>query len=339
MINGRPQSINWADKYVPAILEAWYPGSQGGIAIAEILFGDYNPSGKLTVTFPKTVGQIPFNFPSKPGSQVDGGHGIGLKGNQSRAHGALYYFGHGLSYTSFDYKNLQLSSKKIGTNESLKVSFELTNSGDVGGTEIVQLYTRDLVSSVTTFEKNLRGFESIYLEAGETKMVEFTILPEHLELLNIDDEWVVEPGDFKIMIGASSVDIRLEDKFTVGESSNMLQREAIQVISDPISNSAKNVLDKNETTWWKGSKSNSITLSVSNLEKVGTLSVSFAEDSKIGSEFMIQLSSGGGQFLNEHTAKVDASRKFKLELNRSGVSDIRFLIESGEISISNMEIK
>ncbi len=117
LINGRPLSINWADKFVPAILEAWYPGSKGGIAVADVLFGDYNPGGKLTVTFPKTVGQIPFNFPCKPSSQIDGGKNPGADGNMSRANGALYPFGYGLSYTTFEYSDLRISPAVITPNQ------------------------------------------------------------------------------------------------------------------------------------------------------------------------------------------------------------------------------
>ena len=156
LINGRPLSVNWADKFVPAILEAWYPGSKGGIAVADVLFGDYNPGGKLTVTFPKTVGQIPFNFPAKPASQVDGGKNPGLDGNMSRINGALYPFGYGLSYTTFEYSDIQLSPKVITPNETATVTLKVTNTGDMAGDEVVQLYTRDVLSSVTTYEKNLR---------------------------------------------------------------------------------------------------------------------------------------------------------------------------------------
>lgn len=129
LINGRPLSINWADKFVPAILEAWYPGSKGGTALADILFGDYNPGGKLTVTFPKSVGQIPFNFPCKPSSQVDGGQNMGLDGNMTRVNGALYPFGYGLSYTTFEYSDLEISPKVITPNERVQVSLKVTNTG------------------------------------------------------------------------------------------------------------------------------------------------------------------------------------------------------------------
>ena len=209
LINGRPLSINWADKFVPAILEAWYPGSKGGTALADILFGDYNPGGKLTVTFPKSVGQIPFNFPCKPSSQVDGGQNMGLDGNMTRVNGALYPFGYGLSYTTFEYSDLEISPKVITPNERVQVSLKVTNTGKRAGDEVVQLYTRDVISSVTTYEKNLAGFERIHLRPGETQTVTFTLDRKHFELLNADMKWVVEPGEFSIMAGASSEDIRL----------------------------------------------------------------------------------------------------------------------------------
>ena len=209
LIYGRPLSVNWADKYDPAILEAWYPGSKGGVALADILFGDYNPGGKLTVTFPKTVGQIPFNFPCKPASQIDGGKNAGPDGNMSRINGALYPFGYGLSYTTFEYSNLEITPKVITPNEKATVRLKVTNTGKYAGDEVVQLYTRDVLSSVTTYEKNLAGFERIHLEPGETKEVTFILDRKHLELLDADMKRVVEPGDFAIMAGASSEDIRL----------------------------------------------------------------------------------------------------------------------------------
>ena len=215
LINGRPLSINWADKFVPAIIEAWYPGSQGGRAIADVLSGDYNPGGKLTVTFPKSVGQIPFNFPAKPNSQVDGGEKPGLKGNMTRVNGPLYPFGYGLSYTTFEYSDLSLSSNKIYSRQPVKVGLTVKNTGDRTGDEVVQLYIRDVVSSVTTYEKQLKGFERVHLSPGESKHVEFTINPDDLQLFNAENKWVVEPGTFKVMIGSSSEDIRLNGQFEV----------------------------------------------------------------------------------------------------------------------------
>ena len=207
LLNGRPMSINWVNKYVPAVVEAWLPGAQGGTAIAEVLFGDYNPGGKLTVTFPKTVGQIPFNFPTKPNAQWEN--------EKSRVNGALYYFGHGLSYTTFEYSNLQISPVRQTTDGQIRIAFDVKNTGQRAGTEIVQLYTRDLVSSVTTYEKNLRGFERVELQPGQTRTVTFVLSKADLALWDRNMRFVVEPGTFRVMIGSSSEDIRLKGEFEI----------------------------------------------------------------------------------------------------------------------------
>jgi len=208
LLNGRPMSINWVNKYVPGIIEGWFPGAQGGTAIAEVLFGDYNPSGKLTMTFPKTAGQIPYNFPTKPSAQWEG--------EKTRVNGALYYFGHGLSYTTFKYSNLKITPEKQSLNGEVKVSLDVQNTGPREGVEIVQLYTRDLVSSVTTYEKNLRGFQRVSLKPGETKSITFTLTPDDLSLWNRSMKFVVEPGMFRVMVGAASEDIRLQGEFEMG---------------------------------------------------------------------------------------------------------------------------
>ncbi|PYS89617.1 MAG: glycosyl hydrolase [Acidobacteria bacterium] len=207
LINGRPISINFADKYVPGIIEAWFPGAQGGTAIADVLFGDYDPGGRLTMTFPKTVGQIPYNFPTKPNAQAEG--------ERTRVNGALYYFGHGLSYTTFGYSNLRITPAKPKIGDIVNVSLDLQNTGTRIGDEVVQLYTRDVISSVTTYEKNLRGFERITLRPGERKTIRFTLTPADLSLWDRSMRFVVEPGVFRVMIGASSEDIRLDGEFEV----------------------------------------------------------------------------------------------------------------------------
>ena len=218
LINGRPMSINWVNKYVPGILEAWFPGVQGGTAIADVLFGDYNPGGKLTMTFPKTVGQIPFNFPTKPKAQWEG--------EKTRVNGALYYFGHGLSYTTFAYSNLEIrplawdAKPNFFSPHYISVRFEVQNTGAVEGDEIVQLYTRDVVSSVTTYEKNLRGFERVHLKPGEIKKVIFALTPDDLALWDRNMHFVVEPGKFKVMIGSGSEDIRLNGEFEIVAGQN-----------------------------------------------------------------------------------------------------------------------
>jgi beta-glucosidase len=210
LLNGRPISINWVNKYVPGIIEGWFPGAQGGTAIAEVLFGDYNPGGKLTMTFPKTAGQIPYNFPTKPSAQWEG--------EKSRVNGALYYFGYGLSYTTFAYSNLRVTPTQQKASGNVSVSVDVQNTGTREGTEIVQLYTRDLVSSVTTYEKNLRGFQRVLLKQGETKTITFTLTPADLSLWDREMKFVVEPGMFRVMIGASSEDIRLKADFEILQS-------------------------------------------------------------------------------------------------------------------------
>ena len=256
MINGRPNSINWAEKYIPAILETWYPGSQGGTAVADVLFGDYNPGGKLTVTIPKSVGQIPFNFPAKPASQVDGGKGVGMDGKMSRLNGALYPFGYGLSYTTFEYSDLEISSRLITPNQDVTITCNVTNTGKVAGDEVVQLYVRDLISSVTTYEKNLRGFERVQLKSGETKKVSFVIRPRDLQLLDKKNEWIIEPGDFAIMIGASSEDIRLNGTLTVKDYNQIVVRKS----GKEETGAYRLVIDGDENMGWTGAKGDYITL-------------------------------------------------------------------------------
>lgn len=207
-INSQPISFNWVKEKVPGILEAWYPGEYGGTAVADALFGDYNPGGKLTLTFPRSVGQLPMNFPSKPNAQTDAGDQVRLKGK-------LYPFGYGLSYTTFKYSNLRISPKETHTQGNVKVSFEVTNTGKRAGDEVVQMYIHELVTSVTTYEEKLRGFDRVHLKPGETKTVHFTITADDMGLWNKDNHFVVEPGQFKVMVGASSEDIKLQGTFNL----------------------------------------------------------------------------------------------------------------------------
>ena len=213
LINGQPLTINWENRYIPAILEAWFPNSIGGQTIAETLFGEYNPGGKLPVTFPKTLGQIELNFPFKPGSHAgqpgDGPNGYG----KTAVVGSLYPFGYGLSYTTFEYKNLHITPDKQGVQGKIEISMDLTNTGQRAGDEVVQLYVRDKLSSVITYDSQLRGFQRVTLQPGETRRIHFTLLPEDLEMLDKDMHWIVEPGEFEVLIGSSSEDIRLKGKF------------------------------------------------------------------------------------------------------------------------------
>jgi beta-glucosidase len=217
LINGRPLTINWANKYVPAIFEAWFPGAEGGTAIAEAIFGDINPGGKLTMTFPKSVGQLEYNFPFKPASQA-GQPGKGPNGGGSTLiTGALYPFGYGLSYTTFAYSNLNITPESQHKQGDIQVSVDIKNTGKLKGDEVVQLYLKDMVSSVTTYDTQLRGFERITLAPGETKTVKFTLHPDDLALLDKNMKWVVEPGAFEVRIGSSSEDIRIKKQFNITE--------------------------------------------------------------------------------------------------------------------------
>lgn len=215
LINGQPLTINWENRFIPAILEAWFPGPQGGTVIAETLFGEYNPGGKLTMTFPKSIGQIELNFPYKPGSHAgqpgDGPNGYG----KTSVVGPLYPFGHGLSYTTFAYSNLTLSPEEQNAQGEIQISVDITNTGKRKGDEVVQLYLKDKVSSVTTYEFDLRGFERISLNPGEKKTVRFTLKPDDMALLDKNMNWTVEPGEFVVMIGSSSQDIRLQKPFLI----------------------------------------------------------------------------------------------------------------------------
>ncbi len=213
MINGQPLTVNWENKYVPAILEAWFPGPESGQVIAETLFGDNNPCGKLPITFPKTVGQIEFNFPFKPGSQApqNGNNGWG----KTSVNGALYPFGYGLSYTTFEYSNLQVSPETEHQQGDVEVSVDVTNSGKRQGDDVIELYVKQEFSDVTTYEYDLRGFERVPLSPGEKETVHFTLHPDDLAILDKNMNWTVEPGRFEVMIGNSSQDIKLKKEFEV----------------------------------------------------------------------------------------------------------------------------
>ena len=209
LVDGRASTINWAQKNIDGIVHAWFPGEFTGTAIAQVLFGDYNPGGRLAVTFPKSVGQIPFAFPMKPGSDSDG---------HVRVAHALYPFGYGLSYTTFRYDNLTLSRAEISTTDSVLVTCQVTNTGKMDGDEVAQLYIHDDVSSVTRYVKELRGFERVHLKVGETKTVTFKLTPQDLGMWTNPggkEKFEVEPGTFTLMIGSSSEDIRLKNKLLV----------------------------------------------------------------------------------------------------------------------------
>ena len=216
LLTGKPASINWIERHVPAVLAAGIPGEAGGTAIAEALFGEYNPGGKLPVTYPKTVGQVPFNFPCKPSSQAAQSQQAGPNGcGNSMAEGALYPFGFGLSYTTFAYRGLQISPERIPADGEVTVTCDITNTGERAGDEVVQLDFHQETSSVTTYELNLGGFERVHLLPAESKTLRFKLPATALELINRQGQRVVEAGRFSVKLGSSSQDLRLTGAFEV----------------------------------------------------------------------------------------------------------------------------
>jgi beta-glucosidase len=207
LMNGRPLTINWISENIPSIVEAWFLGDQTGNAVAEVLFGDYNPSGKLPVTFPRSTGQIPIYYYQKStGRPIEEEDKFTTKYLDS-PNTPLYSFGFGISYTNYNYKNISVDKIKIVKTDSLTVSVELLNSGKYEGEEVVQLYIQDEVASVTRPVKQLKGFQKINLKPGETRKVNFTITPDMLLFLDKDLKEVIEPGKFNVMIGGNSVDL------------------------------------------------------------------------------------------------------------------------------------
>lgn len=206
LFNGRPLCVNWVAKKIPAIVESWFLGDSGGLAIADVLLGKVNPSGKLPMTFPRSVGQLPYYYDHKPTSRH-------VYVDQDTS--ALFPFGHGLSYTSFQYSGLNIAQAHIPLNGSVNVSINIKNTGKVEGTEVVQLYLRDVVATVTTPVKSLKGFKRISLKSGESGIVQFKINNKELMLWNRQMKQVVEPGEFKVMVGSSSEDIRAKGSFYV----------------------------------------------------------------------------------------------------------------------------
>jgi beta-glucosidase len=215
LINGRPLSIRWAAEHVPAIVEAWEPGERGGEAVADVLFGDYNPSGRLAITIPRHSGQLPVYYNYKP-SKAYWIYGE-KRGYADMPATPLYPFGYGLSYTKFEYSALRIDPAEIHPAGVAHVSVDVKNGGERAGEETVQLYLHEAYAPVSTPVKQLRGVERVALKPGETKTATFALIPEDLQLLDRDMHWVVVPGDFEIMVGRSSDDIPLKGTLRVRE--------------------------------------------------------------------------------------------------------------------------
>ena len=323
LVNGRPLSINWADRNADAILEAWYPGQYGGTAVAMALLGDYNPGGKLTVTFPKTVGQIPFNFPYKPNSQIDADNRPGLDGTQARVNGALYNFGYGLSYTTFKYSNLTLSRSAIRPGESVEVSVDVTNTGSRDGDEVVQLYLHDRVSSITVYEKMLKGFERVNLKAGETKTVRFTLGPEAFMILDANFEYVFEAGEYNVMVRSSSVDPGLQQRLTMLTPAG--EKPADYRESDgeglfPVS------LQRGEF----------VTVTVDQEREIKGIVLEWGPDSDC--KIDIQTTFGGGLYTTVDKAVVRTGNSFERRFGPVRASELRILVTSGTLAADKLTV-
>lgn len=213
--NGRPLALPWADENIPAIVEAWHLGTQSGNAIAQVLYGDYNPSGKLPMSFPRNVGQVPiyYNHKNTGRPSNEDPNSIFWSHYNDVPNSPLYPFGYGLSYSTFEYSNLKVSANTLSTDEDITVSVDVKNTSNVDGKEVVQLYLHDLYASVTRPIRELKGFEVVDLKAGETKIITFTIDEKAITFYTANKKWEAEPGDFKVYIGGSST-ATLEGNFT-----------------------------------------------------------------------------------------------------------------------------
>jgi beta-glucosidase len=214
LINGRPLAVRWIAAHVPALVEAWLPGERGGEAVAEVLFGDHAPEGRLPVTIPRHVGQLPVAYDFKPSRKYWLTEGWG-RPYVDLDPSPLYGFGYGLTYTTFAYSNLVVSPDTIRPGGRVEVRVDVENTGSREGREVVQLYLRDPVASVVVPAQRLRGFEKVRLCPGERKSVMFSLGPDDLALLDAHLEWVVEPGDFEVAVGSSSREIHATGRFKV----------------------------------------------------------------------------------------------------------------------------
>ena len=204
---GRPMTLDWEQENVPAILNVWFGGSEAAYAIGDVLFGDVNPSGKLSMTFPRNVGQIPLYYNHKnTGRPLEQGHWFTkFRSNYLDVpNEPLYAFGYGLSYTTFQYSDIRLDKKQMNQNGEITATVTLTNTGSRDGAEVVQLYLRDRVGSITRPVQELKGFQKVFLKAGESREVSFKITADLLKFYDYDLDFVCEPGDFDVMIGGSS---------------------------------------------------------------------------------------------------------------------------------------
>ena len=220
LINGRPLDLSWEDQHVDAIMEAWYLGTMAGYSMADVISGEYNPSAHLTMSFPRSVGQIPVYYNYKnTGRPIDPGHPkVDYRSFYlDSPNTPLYPFGYGLSYTTFDIRNMRMNTNILKPEGRIEVTADVVNTGDRDGETVVQLYIRDIAGSVTRPVKELRGYEKVFIRKGENKTVHFTITRETIAMYNLDMKYLAEPGEFKVWVAANAEDDRNEGNFTYKE--------------------------------------------------------------------------------------------------------------------------
>ena len=321
-------------------------GQAGAGAMVDVLTGKVNPSGKLAETWANAYEHTPAkdNFAGKGRTvQYREGLYVGYRYYQTAGVPVAFPFGYGLSYTTFEYSDLDITPRVITPNESATVRLKVTNTGKRAGDEVVQLYIRDVLSSITTYEKNLAGFQRIHLEPGEAQELSFTIDRKHLELLDTDMKWVVEPGDFVLMAGASSEDIRLNGTLTVEDYQTRAkaieaQKPAKRVSASTNPEDAENVLDEKINTAWQGNKGDYITFALKNGAKADKVAIAFTRDNNLPATFEIQLSGGGGQFLTVYSGTVSEYGKLiSYPFKGTTASDLRIVLNDDRVSIAEVK--
>jgi beta-glucosidase len=223
LIGGRVFALPWIAEHVAAVVEAWLPGEEGGNGVADVLFGAVNPAGRLPISFPRTVGQVPVYYGHKSGGGRSQMLGSYIDGSTK----ALFPFGHGLSYTRFEYTSLEIAPPSPTPTEVVRIAIDVQNVGECDGEEVVQLYVRDAVASVTRPVQQLAGFSRIALKKGEKRRVVFHLDPSQLAFLDRDMRWVIDPGTVEVMVGASSTDIRARARFEIRGDVRVLQSSEI----------------------------------------------------------------------------------------------------------------
>ena len=335
---GRPRIVNEIEPLAKAVINTMLPGNYGGDALANLVAGDANFSGKMPYTYPKEINSL-FTYDYKPCEDLEKMSGAY---DYDAVMSVQWAFGYGLSYTTYAYSNLKADKTNFTADDVLTFTVDVKNTGNRIGKESVLLFSSDLIASLTPDIRRLRAFEKVELQPGETKEVVFTLDRKQLELLDKHMEWVVEPGDFNIMVGASSEDIRLSGKLTVEDPNAPMQAQAktdSPVTASTNPESIMNVLDKKMNTVWEGNKGDYITFALENGSKVDGVSIAFSRGNGLPAEFEIQLSSGGGQFLTVYSGTVSEYGKLiSYTFKGTTASDLRIVLNDDRVGVAEVKI-